>query len=87
MSASCSVYGHKEAIQFPHTLAVNSPFVFPHHLIRAGFICLPRNLSDLNSFTCGHLHREQELFSVVGVLMALGHLYIPLGASVLHEVC
>ena len=41
------------------TVAANSPYVFPQHLIHGGFIRLPQNLSDLNSFTCGHLHREE----------------------------
>ena len=41
------------------TVAANSPYVFPQHLIHGGFIRLPQNLSDLNSFTCDHLHREE----------------------------
>ena len=41
------------------TVAARSPYVFPQHLIHGGFIRLPHNLSDLNSFTCGHLHREE----------------------------
>ena len=41
------------------TVAANYPYVFPQHLINGGFIRLPQNLSDLNSFTCGHLHREE----------------------------
>ena len=41
------------------TVAAISPYVFPQHLIHGGFIRLPQNLSDLNSFTCGHLHREE----------------------------
>ena len=41
------------------TVAANSPYVFPQHLIHGGFIRLPQNVSDLNSFTCGHLHREE----------------------------
>ena len=51
--------GHCAYQYLNQTVAANSPYVFPHHLIRAGFIRLPQNLSDLNSFTCGHLHREQ----------------------------
>ena len=41
------------------TVAAKSPYVFPQHLIHGGFIRLPQNVSDLNSFTCGHLHREE----------------------------
>ena len=41
------------------TVAANSPYVFPQHLIHGGLIRLPQNMSDLNSFTCGHLHREE----------------------------
>ena len=41
------------------TVAANSPYVFPQHLVHGGFIRLPHNVSDLNSFTCGHLHREE----------------------------
>ena len=41
------------------TVAARSPYVFPQHLIHGGFIRLPQNLSDMNSFTCGHLHQEE----------------------------
>ena len=41
------------------TVAANSLFFFSQHLIHGGFIRLPQNVSDLNSFTCGHLHREE----------------------------
>ena len=41
------------------TVAADSPYVFPQHLIHDGLIRLPQNVSDLNSFTCGHLHREE----------------------------
>ena len=51
--------GHCTYQYLNQTVAANCPYVFPHRLIHAGFIRLPQNLSDLNSFTCGHLHREQ----------------------------
>ena len=41
------------------TVVAGAPYVFPQHLIHDGLIRLPQNVSDLNSFTCGHLHREE----------------------------
>ena len=51
--------GHCAYLYQNETVAANSPYVFPQHLIHGGFIRLPQNLSDLNSFTCGHIHREE----------------------------
>ena len=40
------------------TVVTDCPYVFPQHLIHNGHIRLPQNLTQLNTFMCGHLTRQ-----------------------------
>ena len=40
------------------TVVITCPYVFPQHLIHNGHIRLPQNLTQLNTFMCGHLTRQ-----------------------------
>ena len=40
------------------TVVTTCPYVFPQHLIHNGHIRLPQNLTQLNTFMCGHLTRQ-----------------------------
>ena len=39
-------------------VAKSIPYIFPPHLIHNGFICLPHNITDLNTFTCENVQRK-----------------------------
>ena len=58
--ASYIKIGHcaNQVVALNTTVVASVPYVFPLHLIHNGFIRLPHNVSDINTFTCGNLRRE-----------------------------